>query len=308
MGSPRLGYVLQYEEFALSEALPASPAPFMEPCAGPPLRSETAGASRAAGLVEALRKARRAPAELPSEIAHAQDSLERRIRAHLTHGRVQVTLTDNRYTMISVRRLGGAGERERAARRRTERRYEVRLHHMFADADPVITRALAHYIAENDADASRVLGDFIDANAGHVRGRSRRTPAQVIFTAGEHHDLRTIFDELNARYFENRIDAAITWGARSGRPRRRNSIKMGSYSVEDRLIRIHRSLDRAFVPRFFVSWIVFHEMLHQVHDIRVKNGRREFHSKEFLADEAAFELYDQARLWERRNLDALLTY
>jgi len=83
---------------------------------------------------------------------------------------------------------------------------------------------------------------------------------------------------------------------------------MGSYSVEDRLIRIHRSLDRAFVPRFFVSWIVFHEMLHQVHDIRVKNGRREFHSKEFLADEAAFELYDQARLWERRNLDALLTY
>ena len=70
---------------------------------------------------------------------------------------------------------------------------------------------------------------------------------------------------------------------------------MGSYSVEDRLIRIHRSLDRAFVPRFFVAWIVFHEMLHQVHDIRVKNGRREFHSKEFLADEAQFEHYDEAQ-------------
>ena len=179
---------------------------------------------------------------------------------------------------------------------------------MFADADPVITRALAHYIAENDADASRVLGDFIDANSGHVRGRARRAPTQVIFTAGEHHDLREIFDELNARYFDNKIDAAITWGARTGRPRRRNSIKMGSYSVEDRLIRIHRSLDRAFVPRFFVAWIVFHEMLHQVHDIRVKNGRREFHSKEFLADEAQFEHYDEAKLWERWHLDALLTY
>ena len=130
----------------------------------------------------------------------------------------------------------------------------------------------------------------------------------MIFTAGEHHDLREIFDELNARYFDNRIDAAITWGPRSGRPRRRNSIKMGSYSVEDRLIRIHRSLDRAFVPRFFVAWIVFHEMLHQVHDIRVKNGRREFHSKEFLADEAMYEHFDQAKGWERRHLDALLTY
>ena len=294
----------------MSEALPASPAPFIEPCAGPPLRGETAGASRAAGLVEALRRSKKPSAAVASEVVHAQDSLERRIRAHLARGRVQVTLTDNRYTMISVRRIAPKerGDRPRTLARTGERRYEVRLHHMFADADPVITRALARYIADNDADASRILGDFIDANSGHVRGRSRRAPAQLILTAGEHHDLREIFDELNARYFDNRIDAAITWGPRSGRPRRRNSIKMGSYSVEDRLIRIHRSLDRAFVPRFFVAWIVFHEMLHQVHDIRVKNGRREFHSKEFLAAEASFELYEQARLWERRHLDALLTY
>jgi hypothetical protein len=277
----------------LSEALPATHASYIEPCGGP-LTSET-GESRTGGLVEALRRAKKAP-DIASEIASAQDSLERRIRAHLTRGRVQVTLTDNRYTMISVRRIA------------RDKRYEVRLHHMFVDADPVIIRGLAKYIADNDADASRILGDFIDANSEHVRGRSRRAPAQLIFTAGEVHDLRMIFDELNAQYFDNRIDAAITWGARTGRPRRRNSIKMGSYSVEDRLIRIHRSLDRAFVPRFFVAWIVFHEMLHQVHDIRVKNGRREFHSKEFLADEAGFAAYDQAKIWERSHLDALLTY
>jgi len=251
-------------------------------------------AASAAALVDALRR-KRGP-DLAPEIADAQDSLERRIRAHMSKGRVTVTLTDNRYTMISVRRLP------------KERRYEVRLHHMFADADPVITRALAHYIAENDAEASHTLGDFIDQNSGHVRGRARRQPAQVIFTAGEIHDLRLIFDDLNARYFDNKIEAAITWGSRTGRPRRRNSIKMGSYAVEDRLIRIHRSLDREFVPRFFVAWIVFHEMLHQVHDIRVKNGRREFHSKEFLADEAMYEHFDQAKSWERRHLDALLTY
>jgi hypothetical protein len=153
-----------------------------------------------------------------------------------------------------------------------------------------------------------VLGDFIDNNNDYVRGRARRAPQQVIFTAGEHHDLRAIFDRLNARYFDNKIEAAITWGARTGRVRRRTSIKMGSYAVEDRLIRIHRSLDRSFVPGFFVEWIVFHEMLHQVHDILVKNGRREFHSKEFLADEMRFEHYVEARLWERSHLDQLLTY
>src|SRR4051812_2481695 len=205
-GSSRLGHVLQYEEFALSEALPASLAPFVEPCAGPSLRSETASASRAAALVEALRRARKTAPAVPGEVADAQDRLERRIRAHLTHGRVQVTLTDNRYTMISVRRVGARDDRGGAAAGGAggagakARRYEVRLHHMFADADPVITRALAHYIADNDADASRILGDFIDANSGHVRGRSRRAPTQLILTAGEHHDLRAIFDELNARY------------------------------------------------------------------------------------------------------------
>ncbi|NJM90802.1 MAG: hypothetical protein HC863_00455 [Myxococcales bacterium] len=198
--------------------------------------------------------------------------------------------------MISVRRL------------KREQRFDVRLHLMFADADPVIVRALARYVADNDREASRVLGDFIDNNNDYVRGRTRRAPSQVILTAGEHHDLRAVFDRLNARYFDNQIDAAITWGARTGRTRRRTSIKMGSYAVEDRLIRIHRSLDRAFVPAFFVDWIVFHEMLHQVHDIQVKNGRREFHSKAFLAAETQFERYEEARRWEREHLDELLTY
>jgi len=265
----------------------------VDPCSV--VSSDDESASDAAALVDALRRNRRG-SDLAPEIADAQDSLERRIRAHMTKGRVSVVLTDNRYTMISVRRVP------------KDKRYEVRLHHMFADADPVITRALARYIAENDPEASRILGDFIDGNSGHVRGRARRQPAQVIFTAGEHHDLRSIYDDLNARYFANKIDALITWGAKNGRPRRRNSIKMGSYAVEDRLIRIHRSLDREFVPRFFVAWIVFHEMLHQVHDIRVKNGRREFHSKEFLADEAMYERFEEAKRWERSHLDALLTY
>jgi hypothetical protein len=285
----------------LIEGLPMPVHPAVDTCsAAEPRDGGDGSATRSAMLVDALRKWRKT-SEAPPELVAAQDSLERRIRAHLVKGAVAVTLTDNRYTMISVRRV-------RARNQNGQRRYEVRLHHMFAYADPVITRALAHYIADNDNAASRVLGDFIDQNAGHVRGRARRAPTAVIFTAGEQHDLRDIYDEINARYFDNKIDAAITWGARTGRPRRRNSIKMGSYSVEDRLIRIHRSLDRAFVPRMFVAWIVFHEMLHQVHDIRVKNGRREFHSKEFLADEALFEQYVEAKNWERRHLDALLTY
>ena len=227
----------------------------------------------------------------------ARLSLERRIRAHLPRGSLQLTLTDNRYTMISVRRDTSAGPH-----------YRVRLHHMFVEAGPPITRALARYVARNDADASRLLGDFIDANHHRVRARGRSRAQRPLVTRGEHHDLQDIFDSINRRYFHGRIDARITWGQRTSKPRRRNSIKMGSYSVEDRLIRIHRSLDRAFVPRFFVEWIVYHEMLHQVHDVAVVNGRRQFHTKAFMEDEARFEHYALARAWERAHLDELLTY
>jgi hypothetical protein len=230
------------------------------------------------------------------DLEEAQRSLERRIRAHLTRGALSVTLTDNRYTMISVRRENAGG-----------RHFKVRLHHMFADANPVITRALARYIAHNDRDASRILGEFIDAHQYRVRNQTRRMAEPRITTGGRFHDLQEIYDDLNQRYFGGTIAARITWGQRMGKPRRRNSIKMGSYSVEEKLIRIHRSLDRAFVPRFFVEWIVYHEMLHQVHDIKVVNGRRLFHSKEFLRDEAKFEHYAAARTWERAHLDALLT-
>lgn len=229
-------------------------------------------------------------------LEEAQRSLERRIRAHLSKGTLSVTLTDNRYTMISVRRENQGG-----------RQFKVRLHHMFADANPVVTRALARYIAHNDREASRILGEFIDSNQCHVRNQSRRVAAPRISTRGRFHDLQEIYDDLNQRYFGGTIDARITWGQRIGKPKRRNSIKMGSYSVEDRLVRIHRSLDRAFVPRFFVEWIVYHEMLHQVHDIKLVNGRRQFHSREFLRDEAKFEHYAAARTWERAHLDALLT-
>lgn len=242
----------------------------------------------------------RAPAIAPVHETvelHRQD-LERRIAAELPAGRLALAVTDNRYTMISVKREKGL--------------YRLRLHHMFLDAAPEVVEALGRYVGENDRDASTVLGRFIDVHQHLIRrARRRRPPAITLETLGEVHDLQSIYDRLNQRYFGGLIDARITWGQRTppgARRRRRNSIKMGSYSVEDRLIRIHPSLDRAFVPGFFVDWIVYHEMLHQKHDIPVVGGRRQFHTPEFLVEEAAFEQFERARRWERDNLDRLLVY
>jgi predicted metal-dependent hydrolase len=238
----------------------------------------------------------------PVEDEHARKHLEARIfdamGAHSSDARLALAVTDNRYTMISVKREKGL--------------FRLRLHHMFLDADHEVVSALGKYVARNDRDASQMLSRFIDVNHRKIRRARRRRPTVfTIETRGEVYDLQEIYNEINARYFGNKIDARITWSQRAqtgAKRRKRNSIKMGSYSVEDRLIRIHASLDRPFVPRMFVEWIVYHEMLHQKHDIPVVGGRRQFHTPEFMAEEAEFEHYEKASRWERENLDKILYY
>ncbi len=216
--------------------------------------------------------------------------LRRRFRAH-----VSVELHDNTHTMLTF--LKGRG------------RWELRLHHMFLAAPDDLLDALADFAIRSDADASARLDRFIESNKALIR----RLPAAElrrrlrISPRGRHHDLTGIFERLNRRYFRNRVAATITYGPAPKQSGPRKSIKMGSYSADSKVIRIHPALDQPKVPRYFVEWIVFHEMLHEVHPARRQpDGRRVVHTKEFNAHEERFHDIRRARRWEDRNLDLLL--
>jgi predicted metal-dependent hydrolase len=49
------------------------------------------------------------------------------------------------------------------------------------------------------------------------------------------------------------------------------------------------------VPRYAVEYIVFHEMLHLKHPVKLHGSRRCVHSREFLAEEKSFPELEQAR-------------
>jgi len=110
---------------------------------------------------------------------------------------------------------------------------------------------------------------------------------------------------------------------RSREPRR--AIRLGSYSSLERVIRIHPVLDRAWVPRYFVAYIVYHEMLHHMipsargtsRHASAKiisstgqpdftSGRRTLHPPEFLEREREFRNFERALDWERRHISRLL--
>lgn len=205
----------------------------------------------------------------------------------LTGTRIQLMITDNSRTVMSMtpdRASGGV---------------RVRLHRMFLDADAYVVRAVAAWVRHPK---SRAGTEAIDAFIRENRHRMRKKPRRVVMTqpCGAHFDLQRLFDEINAKYFENAITAAITWGKRgNGARRRQRSIRFGSYTVEDNLIRLHPALDCAFVPEYFVRYIVFHEMLHARLGIEEsETGRRRIHTREFVRIERAYPDYVRARAWE----------
>jgi hypothetical protein len=209
---------------------------------------------------------------------------------------VTLDIHDNTHTMVTYQRRRGA--------------WLLRLHHMFLAAPDEVIAALADYVQRGDVESSSTLDRYIEENKAYIR---RIPPAELrrrlrIVPRGQHHDLEGIFRTLNTRYFSGRVNATITYGPAPRIRGPRKSIKMGSYSADSRVIRIHPVLDRPEVPRFFVEWIVFHEMLHHVHRAKkLEDGRRCVHTPEFLAHERTFHAFERAQAWEEQNLELLLS-
>jgi hypothetical protein len=125
---------------------------------------------------------------------------------------------------------------------------------------------------------------------------------------GRYHDLKAIFNRLNARYFAGSplVDYRITWGRRRKLPPKEYFV-FGTIQEEDRIIRIHPRLDARFVPLWFVEYVVYHEMLHSVvPDEPAPGGRRSVHTQEFYRREKLFRHYRRARRWEDENLARFL--
>lgn len=241
--------------------------------------------------------------ELPFDtgVHHEPHEVRERLRASLeqrlslaVNGPVSLTITDNRRTMVSFRHRGNVRD--------------VRLHHMFLDAPAPVIEALGRYLLRNDRFASRLIDRYIAANQFRIRPPEPSRPVHLQ-PKGAVYDLEEIQRDLSARYFDGQVAVDITWGRPSvsrRRRRARRTIRMGTYFIDERLIRIHPILDQPFVPRYFVEWVVYHEMLHHVIPMPVINGRRVYHSKEFRARERLFHDYERARAWERKNLHRLI--
>src|SRR5215472_3659473 len=136
------------------------------------------------------------PSASPRLFVHegARQALERKLRGAFP-GPVILSITDNRHSIITHRVQRGI--------------LHARVHHMFLNAPAYVLDALVRYVTRGDRDASAILGDYIDANGFRLARRKRNAP---LVTRGKHHDLLTLFQDINDRYFDRSVNAVITWG------------------------------------------------------------------------------------------------
>ena len=185
--------------------------------------------------------------------------------------------------------------------RKRSGRLLLRLHNMFIEANDLVLKSLADYL-QGLHKGDRRLDRFIRKNSNRI---GRRRLANSLGAVGLRFDLNGIRDALNRVYFKNPVDVPVVW-ARVRKRRKQRSIRLGSYSFEDRVIRIHPALDQDFVPACVVVGVVYHEMLH--HDLGAVHvsGRRLVHTAKFRKREQAFVHHRRAEAWEKKNLAKLM--
>ena len=204
---------------------------------------------------------------------------------------IHLTITDNIHSMIHISPSNSG--------------YRVRLHHMFLEADTEVLRSLARFINGRKRKAPPLLRDFVASNHNKIRKTPAKPRRTILRHNGHHFNLKEIFDQVNQEYFANKIDCHITWGARR-LVRRQNSIKLASYSDRTKIIRINPVLDRSYVPKYVVSGIIYHEMLHHHLGVESRNGRKMAHTKRFRQLEKRFRHYRRLHVWKEKNLHRLL--
>ena len=187
--------------------------------------------------------------------------------------------------------------------RMRESKLLVRLSDLLEGAPAPVLKAIAHILLAKmyrraiDREAAARYRKYVSSHhvsrkahlVRQMRGRKRLDSAQ-----GRTYDLEALFEDLNQRFFHGLMARPqMTWS----RDHARNSL--GHYDPAHNAIVVSRIFDHPRVPRFAVEYIVYHEMLHLKHPVRLRGSRRCVHSADFQAEEKLFPQLDEVKQFLR---------
>jgi hypothetical protein len=127
------------------------------------------------------------------------------------------------------------------------------------------------------------------------RIRQSRGRKKISSAKGETYDLDEVFESVNTRFFHGLLGRPLlTWSENVSKR------CLGHYDAAHNTIMVSKVFDRRSTPRFAVEYLMYHEMLHLKHPVKVKAGRRCVHSRDFKAEENLFPELAKAKEYLKR--------
>lgn len=142
----------------------------------------------------------------------------------------------------------------------------------------------------------QILSDRGDAS---LSSKGRIPP---IRPQGKYHNLNDVLAAINSTYFDDKLTCRITWSNRVGGLSFHSLRKDPVTGEEFHLISISKGYDAANCPEYAVAGVVYHECLHIVIPVEIKNGRRVVHGRDFRRRERLYIYYDEWIHWHNHVL------
>jgi hypothetical protein len=112
---------------------------------------------------------------------------------------------------------------------------------------------------------------------------------------GRYYHLDEVFDSLNMKFFGGMLGRPqLTWSEQVSKR------SLGHYDAAHNTIVVSRVFDRPSSPRYAIEYLLYHEMLHLKHPVKVKGLRRSVHPREFKQEEALFPQLAEALAFIQR--------
>jgi predicted metal-dependent hydrolase len=135
----------------------------------------------------------------------------------------------------------------------------------------------------------RYLGRRDVTQKAHLVRQSRGRKV-LLSSKGRYYDLENVFEDLNRRFFHGLLARPLmTWSRHASRQ------SLGHYDPAHNTIVISRVFDRPHVPRYAIDYLVYHEMLHLKHPVKLNGSRRCVHGPAFQAEEKLFPELEKAK-------------
>jgi hypothetical protein len=181
---------------------------------------------------------------------------------------------------------------------------KVSLSDLLEAAPEPVLRAIAHILLAKlyrkpiEAAQARRYRRFTSSDAimrQTERIRQDRGRKNILTPKGETYDLDEVFESVNTRFFHGLLGRPLlTWSEHVAKR------CLGHYDAAHNTIMVSKVFDRKTTPRYAVEYLMYHEMLHLKHPVKVKAGRRCVHSRDFKAEENLFPELDKAKEFLKR--------